>query len=51
MILLNQRNNKPNMSGNSINFGLLNINEKCSNLKQVVPANSSDLLQYMYHAW
>ena len=39
------------MSSNSINFGLLNINEKCSNFIQVAPANTSDSSQYTYHAW
>ena len=37
------------MSSASINFGQLNINEKCSNFIQVEPTNTNDLSQYMYH--
>ena len=34
------------MSSNSINFGLLNIDEKCNNFLQAAPSNTDDLLQY-----
>ena len=36
------------MSSNSIKFGPLNINEKCSNFTQVASANTGDFSQYMY---
>ena len=46
--LLKQRSTKSNTSNNSINFGMLNVNEKCSNFIQVAPANTGDSLQYIY---
>ena len=49
--LLSQRSNSPNMSSHSINVKQLNVNEKCSNFTQVVPANTSDSLHYRYLAW
>ena len=48
--LLSQRSNKPNMSSNSITFGPLNINDKCSNFIQVAPTYTADSSQYVYHA-
>ena len=38
------------MSSNSINFGLLSINEKSTFFIQVAPANIDDSSQYTYHA-
>ena len=49
-ILLGQRNNTSNMSGNSNNFRQLSANEECSNLTQMVPATPSDTSHPTYNA-
>ena len=39
-----------NMSSNSINFGSLNVSEKCNNLIQVAPENTDESSHHTYHA-
>ena len=39
------------MLSKSNNFGQLNDTENCSNLTQITPSNSGDMLHHTYHAW
>ena len=49
--LLNQRSDTPNVSSNSNNFRQSNVNEKCSKITQIAPANTGDTSYHMYHTW
>ena len=46
--LLGQRSNKIYISSNSINFGLLNTNEKCISFIHLASAYTGNLSQYIY---
>ena len=48
--LISQGRNKPNMSSDSINFGMHNTSKNCSNFVQVAPAHTSDSSHFTYHA-
>ena len=49
-IFFGQRNNASNMSSNSNNFRQFSVNESCSNLSQMAPANPGDKSHPTYNA-